>query len=67
MSRMSEFYIEVVEMVQQGVSYDSIVESMVAEGLPRSACRHLIDQVAERIEEQERTDEIAAEAYYHGA
>lgn len=66
MSRMSQLHMEITEMIQQGVSYDVIIDVMVAEGLPRSTCRQLIDQFAEQIDEQERADEIAAEAYYHG-
>jgi hypothetical protein len=67
MSRMSEFYIGIVEMVEQGFDYDSIIAMMVEEGYPREACRPIIDQIAGDIDEQERADEIAAEAYYHGA
>ena len=32
MSKMSEFYIGIVEMVEQGLSYDSIITMMVDEG-----------------------------------
>jgi S-adenosylmethionine synthetase len=64
---MSEFYIEVTEMVESGVSYDTIIDKMVAEGFPRAACRTVIDQIVDQLDARERADEIAAEAYYHGA
>jgi hypothetical protein len=67
MSRMSDLHIGITEMVQRGFSYESIIDSMVAEGLPRDACRTIIDVIADQIDAQERADEIAAEAYYHGA
>ena len=64
MSRMSEFYIGIVEMVEQGFSYESIEQMMVDEGYPREACRPMIDQIARDIDSLERVREIAAEAYY---
>ncbi len=67
MSRMSELHIGITEMVQRGFSYESIIDSMVEEGLPRDACRTIIDVIADQIDAQERADEIAAESYYHGA
>lgn len=67
MSRMRDFYFEVVEMVEDGVDYDVIIDKMVAEGLPRDACRSVIDDIVEQLDENERAAEVAAEAYYHGA
>ena len=46
MSRMSELHAEVVEMVEDCVSYDVITEFMVSAGYPREACRPIIDQIA---------------------
>ena len=67
MSKMSEFYIGIVEMVEQGASYERIEQMMVEEGYPRVACRPIINQIAGDIDKLERIREIAAEAYYHGA
>ena len=67
MSRMSEFHVGIIEMVEQGFDYDAIEQMMVAEGYPREACRPIIDQIARDIDLLERNREIAAEAYYHGA
>ena len=67
MSKMSEFYIGIVEMVEQGACYDRIEQMMVEEGYPREACRHIINQIAGDIDKLERIREIAAESYYHGA
>ena len=64
MSKMSEFYIGIVEMVEQGLSYDSIIAMMVDEGYPREACRPIINQIAVDIDKLERIREIAAEARY---
>jgi hypothetical protein len=61
---MSEFYVGIVEMVEQGFSYDSIIEMMVNEGYPREACLPIINQIAGDIDELERIREIAAEARY---
>ena len=38
MSRMSEFHVGIIEMVEQGFDYDAIEQMMVAEGYPREAC-----------------------------
>lgn len=65
MSKMSELHAEVVEMVEDCVSYDVITEFMVTAGFPREACRAIIDQIASDIDEQERDAEIAAEASYY--
>ena len=62
MSRMREFYLEIVELVEDGVDYDVIIDKMVAEGLPRGSCRSVIDDIVEQIDERERAAEIAAEA-----
>ena len=67
MSRMSNLHVGITEMVERGMSYDLIIDEMVKEGLPRDACRTIIDVIADQIDAQERADEIAAEAYYHGA
>ena len=67
MSKMSNLHIGITEMVQRGFSCESIIDSMVEEGLPRDACRTIIDVIADQIDAQERADEISAEAYYHGA
>ena len=64
MSKMSEFYIGIVEMVEQGACYDAIEQMMVEEGYPREACRPIINQIAGDIDQLERIREIAAEAYY---
>ena len=64
MSKMSEFYIGIIEMVEQGLSYDSIIAMMVDEGYPREACLPIINQIAGDIDELERVREIAAEARY---
>lgn len=64
MSKMSEFYIGIVEMVEQGACYDRIEQMMVEEGYPREACRPIINQIAGDIDKLERIREIAAEAYY---
>ena len=64
MSKMSEFYIGIVEMVEQGACYDRIEQMMVEEGYPREACRPIINQIAGDIDQLERIREIAAEAYY---
>ena len=67
MSKMSNLHVGITEMVEQGLSYNAIIDAMVEEGLPRDACRIIIDVFTEQLDEQERADEIAAEAYYHGA
>ena len=67
MSKMSNFYVGIIEMVEQGFSYESIEQMMVEEGYPREACRPIINQIAGDIDELERIREIAAESYYHGA
>jgi hypothetical protein len=64
---MSDLHIGITEMVQRGMNYDMIIDEMVREGLPRDACRTIIDVIADQIDAQERADEISAEAYYHGA
>jgi len=67
MSKMSNFYVGIIEMVEQGHNYDTIEQMMIDEGYPREACRPIINQIAGDIDELERINEIAAEAYYHGA
>jgi hypothetical protein len=67
MSKMSNFYVGIIEMVERGCSYESIEQMMIDEGYPREACRPIINQIAGDIDELERINEIAAEAYYHGA
>jgi hypothetical protein len=67
MSKMSNFYVGIIEMVEQGFNYDSIEQMMVDEGYPREACRPIINQIAGDIDKLERINEIAAESYYHGA
>ena len=67
MSRMSDLHVGITEMVQRGMNYDLIIDKMVEEGLPRDACRTIIDVIADQIDAYERAEEIAAEAYYHGA
>ena len=69
MSKMSELHAEVVEMVEDCVSYDVITEFMVTAGYPREACRTIIDQIASDIDAQERADELAEKikVIYFGA
>ena len=67
MSKMSDLHIELVEMVESGISYEFIESLMVDKGFPAEACRPVIDQIARDIDELERINEIAAESYYHGA
>ena len=38
MSRMSEIHLLITESLDAGLSDESIIELMVAEGLPRAAC-----------------------------
>lgn len=64
MSKMSNLHIEIIEMVEQGVCYDSIESFMVEHGFPSKACRPMINAIARDIDELERIREIAAEASY---
>ena len=64
MSKMSDLHIELVEMVESGISYEFIESLMVDKGFPAEACRPIIDQIARDIDELERMNEIAAEASY---
>ena len=64
---MSNFYVGIIEMVEQGACYDRIEQMMVEEGYPREACRPIINQIAGDIDKLEQIREIAAESYYHGA
>jgi hypothetical protein len=64
MSKMSDLHIELVEMVESGVSYEFIEDFMVGHGFPKERCRITIDAIARDIDELERIREIAAEASY---
>lgn len=64
MSKMSDLHIELIGMVEDGVSYEFIESFMVDKGFRAEACRPVIDQIARDIDELERINEIAAEASY---
>lgn len=53
MSRMSELHADLTEMIQRGYRVETIVEAMVAEGLPREACLPMIDALTEQMGEEE--------------
>ena len=46
MSKMSEFYIGIVEMVEQGASYESIEQMMLVEVIGRPASRAVNSEAA---------------------
>ena len=42
MSRMSELHMLITDSIEAGLSDESIIELMVAEGLPREACPEIL-------------------------
>ena len=50
MSRMSELHMLVTDSIEAGLSDESIIELMVAEGLPRAACEVIL-----RVLKEEKT------------
>ena len=42
MSRMSELHMLITDSIEAGLSDESIIDLMVAEGLPREACPEIL-------------------------
>ena len=61
MSRMSELHADLTEMIQRGYRVETIVEAMVAEGLPREACLPMIDALTDQISEDDGQPDEAQE------
>ena len=61
MSRMSEMHADITEMIQRGYRFDTIVEAMVADGLPREACSIIIDAFIEQMGEYDGQPDEAQE------
>lgn len=56
MSKMSELYVEVTEMLEQGYSHDVVTKVLVEAGVPAGSCPGVIQLIVNQINARKRAN-----------